>query len=139
MHKATNELTLQFFTQNAALMVIEAMLFGNIFLLWDPPFMTGDGSKMDLHIYVVLSTSFSSTLQKRRWLSNHKVHHHFLSVIYEYCCSKIYEIRLGFEKDSRWSGRPLNPAPPLIFGKLCCNFFYDRYGCIDARRYDGRI
>ena len=29
--------------------------------------------------------------------------------------------------------------PPLIFGKLYCNFFYNGYGCIYARRYDGQI
>ena len=26
-----------------------------------------------------------------------------------------------------------------IFGKLCCNFFYNGYGCIYARRYEGQI
>ena len=33
----------------------------------------------------------------------------------------------------------LRPPFFLIFGKLFCNFFYDRYGCIYARRYDGQI
>ena len=29
--------------------------------------------------------------------------------------------------------------PPLIFGKLYCNFFYNGYSCIYARRYEGQI
>ena len=28
---------------------------------------------------------------------------------------------------------------PFILGKLCCNFFYNGYGCIYARRYEGQI
>ena len=28
---------------------------------------------------------------------------------------------------------------PLILGKLCCNFFYNGYGCIYARRHEGQI
>ena len=56
MHTAANELTLQFFVlkinQNLALIVIGAIVFANIFLLWDPAFMAGEGSKMDLHIWV---------------------------------------------------------------------------------------
>ena len=36
-----------------------------------------------------------------------------------------------------WSPKP--GCLSLIFGKLCCNFFYDRYGCIYARRYDDWI
>ena len=29
--------------------------------------------------------------------------------------------------------------PPLIFGRLCCKFFYNGYGSIYARRYEGQI
>ena len=32
-----------------------------------------------------------------------------------------------------------DPPPPLIFGKLCCNFFYNGYDFIYARRYEGQI
>ena len=42
--------------------------------------------------------------------------------------------RMNFRKNSK---RPSTPTPH--FWKLMLQFFYDRYGCIYARRYDGQI
>ena len=33
----------------------------------------------------------------------------------------------------------ITSPPPLIFGKVCCNFFYNGYGSIASRRYEGQI
>ena len=42
--------------------------------------------------------------------------------------------RMNFRKNSK---RPL--TPPLIFGKLCFNFFYNGHGWIYLRRYESQI
>ena len=53
------------------------------------------------------------------------------------------DLREGWRYQIRWIfGNVSNGLrPPLIFGKLYCNFFYNGYGCIIiyARRYDGQI
>ena len=62
------------------------------------------------------------------------------------CCQSVKRLSLGKDpatKSDKFSEKfqtafDLPPLPP-IFGKLNCNFFYDRHGCIYARRYDGQI
>ena len=56
-------------------------------------------------------------------------------------CIVVTKLREGSGYQIGWIfGKiPNGNWPPLIFGKLCCNFFYNGYGCIYARRYEGQI